>query len=179
MSLRPGCAHTGDSQGSRFIFASTHARTHARTPHGVAFRNPTQTNEYMRQVDSLAGKLELLLSTVKRRKLSLFGNITRHNTISKIASFYPPPPRFEIVHLQQHIATRQWCLLTAHSKVLVYNTEQGYIGTCLQHRARIHWYLSTTQSKDTLVLANSAQQGYIGTCQQHIARIHWYLSTAT
>ena len=35
------------------------------------------------QVDSLAGKPEPLLATVKRRKLSLFGRTTRHNTIAK------------------------------------------------------------------------------------------------
>ena len=35
------------------------------------------------QVDSLAGKPEPLLATVKRRKLSLFGHTTRHNTIAK------------------------------------------------------------------------------------------------
>ena len=43
-----------------------------------------KTNDYARQqADSFAGKQESLLTTVKRRKLSWFGHITRHNTISK------------------------------------------------------------------------------------------------
>ena len=48
--------------------------------------SPTEhkTDEYVRQqVDSLAGKQESLLATVKRRKLSWFDHITRHNTIAK------------------------------------------------------------------------------------------------
>ena len=41
-------------------------------------------NECVRQqVDSLAGKEEPLLATVKRPELPLFGHIARHNTIAK------------------------------------------------------------------------------------------------
>ena len=43
-----------------------------------------KTHGYVRQqVDSLAGNQEPLLATVKRRKLSCYGHITRYNTIAK------------------------------------------------------------------------------------------------
>ena len=43
-----------------------------------------RTNDSVRlQVSSLAGPQEPLLSTIKRRKLSWFGHVTRHNTLSK------------------------------------------------------------------------------------------------
>ena len=44
-----------------------------------------KTNEYVwQQVDILAGRQELLLSTVERRKLSWFGHVYRHETLPKI-----------------------------------------------------------------------------------------------
>ena len=44
-----------------------------------------QTNEYVWQhVDILAGPQGLLLSTVKRRKLSWFAHVCRHGTLPKI-----------------------------------------------------------------------------------------------
>ena len=44
-----------------------------------------KTNEYVwQQVSILAGPQELLLSTVKRRKLSWFGHVCRHDTLPKI-----------------------------------------------------------------------------------------------
>ena len=43
-----------------------------------------KTNDFVRsRVSTLAGPQEPLLSTVKRRKLSWFGHITRHNTLPK------------------------------------------------------------------------------------------------
>ena len=43
-----------------------------------------KTNEYvLAQITSLAGPQEPLLATVKRRKLSWFGHVTRHNTLPK------------------------------------------------------------------------------------------------
>ena len=49
----------------------------------ISYIEPT-TNEYLRQpVDSLVGKQEPLLASLKRRKRSWFCDITRHNTISK------------------------------------------------------------------------------------------------
>ena len=44
-----------------------------------------KTNEYVwQQVIILAGRRGLLLSTVKRRKLSWFSYVCRHDTLSKI-----------------------------------------------------------------------------------------------
>ena len=44
-----------------------------------------KTNEYERQhINVLAGRQELLLSTVKRRTLSWFGHVCRHDTVPKI-----------------------------------------------------------------------------------------------
>ena len=43
------------------------------------------TNEYAwQQANILAGHQELFLSTVKRRKLSWFGHVCRHDTLPKI-----------------------------------------------------------------------------------------------
>ena len=43
-----------------------------------------KTNEFVRnQITLLAGPQEPLLATVRRRKLSWFGHVTRHNTLSK------------------------------------------------------------------------------------------------
>ena len=44
-----------------------------------------RANEYVwQQVNILAGRQELLLSTAKRRKLSWFGHVCRHDTLPKI-----------------------------------------------------------------------------------------------
>ena len=44
-----------------------------------------ETNEYVWQpVSVLAGRQELLLSTVKRGKLSWFGHVCHHDTLTKI-----------------------------------------------------------------------------------------------
>ena len=44
-----------------------------------------KTKEYLRQqVNNLAGRLELLFPTVKRRKLSWFGHSCRYDTPAKI-----------------------------------------------------------------------------------------------
>ena len=44
-----------------------------------------ETNEYIwQQVDILAGRQELSLSTVKRRKLSWFGHVRRLDTLANI-----------------------------------------------------------------------------------------------
>jgi len=51
---------------------------------GISYREHI-TNDYVWQrVNILAGRQEFLLSTVKRRKLSWFGHVCRHNTLSKI-----------------------------------------------------------------------------------------------
>ena len=51
---------------------------------GISYREH-KTNEYVwQQVSILAGPQELLLSTVKRRKLSWFGHICRPLTLPKI-----------------------------------------------------------------------------------------------
>jgi hypothetical protein len=51
---------------------------------GISYREH-KTNEYVwQQVSILAGPQELLLSTVKRRKLSWFGHVCRHDTLPKI-----------------------------------------------------------------------------------------------
>ncbi|KAL8591987.1 hypothetical protein ACOMHN_020465 [Nucella lapillus] len=43
-----------------------------------------KTNEYVRQrIDTLAGKQEPLLSVVKRRKLTWFGHVNRHDSLAK------------------------------------------------------------------------------------------------
>ena len=43
-----------------------------------------KTNEYVRQqIEVMAGKLEPLLATVKRRKMQWFGHTTRHNSLPK------------------------------------------------------------------------------------------------
>ena len=43
-----------------------------------------KTNEYVRsQVESLVGPQEPLLAIVKRRKLTWYGHVTRHNTLPK------------------------------------------------------------------------------------------------
>ena len=50
----------------------------------ISYREHT-TNDYVWQkVNILAGRQELLLSTVKRRKLSWFGHARRHDTLPKI-----------------------------------------------------------------------------------------------
>jgi hypothetical protein len=51
---------------------------------GISYREH-KTNEYVwQQVSILAGPQELLLSTVKRRKLSWFGHVCRHDALPKI-----------------------------------------------------------------------------------------------
>ena len=51
---------------------------------GISYREH-KTNEYVWQlVDILARRQELLLSTVKRRKLSWLGHVCRHNTLPNI-----------------------------------------------------------------------------------------------
>ena len=43
-----------------------------------------KTNDFVRvKVTSLAGPQEPLLATVKRRKLTWFGHVTRHNSLPK------------------------------------------------------------------------------------------------
>ena len=49
---------------------------------GTSYREH-KTNEWQ-QVDILAGHQELLLSTVKRRKLLWFGHVCRHDTLPRI-----------------------------------------------------------------------------------------------
>ena len=49
-----------------------------------------KTNEYVRdQVAALAGPQEPLLAVAKRRKLAWFGQVTRHNTLSKTSRREP------------------------------------------------------------------------------------------
>ena len=51
---------------------------------GISYREH-KTNEYVwQEVSILAGPQELLLSIVKRRKLSWFGHVCRHDTLPKI-----------------------------------------------------------------------------------------------
>ena len=51
---------------------------------GISYREH-KTNEYVRQqVDILAGHQDLLLPTVKRRNLSWFGHVCRHDTLLNI-----------------------------------------------------------------------------------------------
>ncbi|KAL8611432.1 hypothetical protein ACOMHN_014487 [Nucella lapillus] len=43
-----------------------------------------RTNEYVRKrIDTLAGKQEPLLSVVKRRKLTWFGHVNRHDSLAQ------------------------------------------------------------------------------------------------
>ena len=43
-----------------------------------------KTNDWLRsKINFLVGPQELLLATVKRRKLTWFGNVTRHDSLSK------------------------------------------------------------------------------------------------
>ena len=51
---------------------------------GTSFKEHT-TNEYLwQQVSILTGRQELLLSNIKRRKLSCFGHVYRHDALPKI-----------------------------------------------------------------------------------------------
>ena len=51
---------------------------------GISYREH-ETNDYVwQQVSILAGPQEHLLSTVKRRKLSWFGHVCRHDTLPNI-----------------------------------------------------------------------------------------------
>ena len=51
---------------------------------GISYREH-KTNEYVwQQVSILAGSQELLLSTIKRRKLSWFGHVCSHDTLLTI-----------------------------------------------------------------------------------------------
>ena len=50
---------------------------------GISWRD-RKTNDYVRrQIETLAGPQEPLLSVVKKRKLSWFGHVTRHNSLPK------------------------------------------------------------------------------------------------
>ena len=50
---------------------------------GISWRE-RKTNEFVRNtINSMIGKQEELLTTVKRRKLAWFGHVTRHQTLSK------------------------------------------------------------------------------------------------
>ena len=54
---------------------------------GIPYREHKRNECVWQQVDSLAGRRgrqELLLSSVKRRRLSWFGHVCRHDTLSKI-----------------------------------------------------------------------------------------------
>ena len=50
---------------------------------GISWRDHKTNDFVISQITSLAGPQEPLLATVKKRKLSWFGHVTRHNSLPK------------------------------------------------------------------------------------------------